>query len=68
MWRWPRCPGSPLPGDVSASGRYFAHDLTPPFVLDSGHLAVPVGPGLGVEPLPDAQAEFTVWTEWASPD
>jgi O-succinylbenzoate synthase len=57
-------PGFTLPGDTSASDRYYARDVTPPFVLDSGHLAVPTGPGLGVEPLPDALAEFTVWTEW----
>ncbi len=59
-------PGFTLPGDTSASDRYFARDVTPPFVLNSGHLAVPTGPGLGVEPLPDALAEFTVQTEWIS--
>jgi O-succinylbenzoate synthase len=57
-------PGFTLPGDTSASDRYYARDVTPPFVLDRGHLAVPGGPGLGVEPLPDALAEFTTWTEW----
>jgi o-succinylbenzoate synthase len=56
-------PGFTLPGDTSASDRYFARDVTPPFVLDSGHLTVPSGPGLGVEPLPDALTEFTVWRE-----
>jgi o-succinylbenzoate synthase len=56
-------PGFTLPGDTSASDRYFARDVTPPFVLDGGHLTVPSGPGLGVEPLPDALTEFTVWRE-----
>jgi O-succinylbenzoate synthase len=46
-------PGFTLPGDLSASARWFARDLTEPFVLDDGHLPVPTGPGIGVEPLPD---------------
>ena len=46
--RSPRCPGFTLPGDTSASGRYYRADITEPFVLDDGHLAVPTGPGLGV--------------------
>jgi o-succinylbenzoate synthase len=46
-------PGFTLTGDLSASDRYFESDLTPPFVLDDGRLAVPAGPGIGVEPLPD---------------
>lgn len=38
-----------LPGDVSATSRYFARDLTEPFVLDGqGCLTVPSAPGLGV--------------------
>jgi O-succinylbenzoate synthase len=46
-------PGFTLPGDVSASNRYYAQDLTEPFVLSDGHLTVPTGPGIGVDPLPD---------------
>lgn len=47
-------PGFTLPGDTSASSRYFADDLTAPFVLaPDGTMAVPTGPGIGVEPLPD---------------
>lgn len=42
-------PGFTLPGDTSASDRYFLHDVTAPFVLDDGCLDVPTGPGLGVE-------------------
>jgi O-succinylbenzoate synthase len=47
-------PGFTLPGDTSASDRYWAEDLTRPFVLEpDGTMRVPDGPGLGVEPLPD---------------
>jgi O-succinylbenzoate synthase len=51
-------PGFSLPGDVSASNRYYAQDLTRPFVLEDGHLTVPTGPGIGVEPLEDVLAEL----------
>ncbi|GAA1941954.1 o-succinylbenzoate synthase [Nocardioides hwasunensis] len=57
-------PGFTLPGDTSASGRYFATDITEPFVLDDGHLAVPDGPGLGVSPDPDRLEDVTTWSEW----
>jgi o-succinylbenzoate synthase len=57
-------PGFTLPGDTSASDRYYRQDLTAPFVLDGGHLAVPAGPGLGVEPLPQALEELTTAVEW----
>ena len=57
-------PGFTLPGDTSASARYYATDLTEPFVLDAGYIAVPTGPGIGVEPLPDLLAEFTLSKEW----
>ena len=57
-------PGFTLPGDTSASGRYYATDITEPFVLDEGHLAVPTGAGTGVEPLPDELARVTTWTQW----
>ncbi|MBG0830327.1 o-succinylbenzoate synthase [Planomonospora sp. ID67723] len=57
-------PGFTLPGDTSGSGRYYATDITPPFVLDGGHLPVPTGPGLGVEPVPEILDEVTVSTEW----
>lgn len=46
-------PGFTLPGDTSASDRYFVRDVTEPFVLDDGCLAVPDGPGIGRAPLPD---------------
>ncbi|QIG45866.1 o-succinylbenzoate synthase [Nocardioides anomalus] len=57
-------PGFTLPGDTSGSGRYYAEDLTEPFVLADGHLDVPTGPGLGVVPLEERLAEVTVSTEW----
>ena len=56
-------PGFVLPGDTSASRRYYEHDLTEPFELVDGHLEVPTGPGLGREPLPAALEEFTVSAE-----
>ncbi|MDA0634501.1 o-succinylbenzoate synthase [Nonomuraea sp. MCN248] len=57
-------PGFTLPGDTSASRRYFATDLTEPFELSDGHLAVPAGPGLGVDPIPDILEEVTTAKEW----
>jgi o-succinylbenzoate synthase len=45
-------PGFLLPGDTSASSRYFAEDITEPFVLGGGEhrgqLRVPDAPGTGV--------------------
>ena len=52
-----------LPGDTSASSRYYATDLTAPFVLRDGHLDVPTGPGIGVDLLPDVLAEVTTGVE-----
>lgn len=57
-------PGFTLPGDVSASERFYATDLTPPFVMNDGYLDVPTGPGLGVEPIADVLDELTTSTEW----
>ena len=55
-------PGFTLPGDTSASSRYFATDITEPFVLDDGRLRVPQGPGIGVDPIPAILEEFTTWS------
>ncbi|MFJ5990896.1 o-succinylbenzoate synthase [Lentzea sp. NPDC092896] len=52
-------PGFVLPGDVSASRRYFAEDLTEPFELQDGFMHVPAGPGIGVEPIPETVKRFT---------
>jgi O-succinylbenzoate synthase len=56
-------PNFTLPGDTSASGRYYAQDIVEPFVLEDGTLAVPTGPGLGVTPLEDELERFTVSVE-----
>ncbi len=57
-------PGFTLPGDTSASGRYYQNDVTEPFVLDGGHLEVPREPGIGIAPLPDRLDEVTTHTQW----
>ena len=59
-------PGFTLPGDVSASGRFYATDITEPWVMEDGHLAVPTGPGLGVTPIPELLEEFTTSVEWVA--
>jgi O-succinylbenzoate synthase len=56
-------PNFTLPGDTSASDRYWREDITPPFRLEDGHLEVPTGPGLGVVPNPDALAAATISSE-----
>ena len=56
-------PGFTLPGDVSASNRFYTRDITEPFVLEGGHLTVPTGPGIGVEPLPEVLAELVTSRE-----
>jgi O-succinylbenzoate synthase len=57
-------PGFTLPGDVSATARYFAEDVTDAFVLgEDGCIAVPRGSGLGVA-VDEALVEaFTVRRE-----
>jgi o-succinylbenzoate synthase len=60
-------PGFTLPGDTSASRRYYATDVTDPFELDGGTLAVPTGPGIGVEPLPEVLAELATARELLTP-
>jgi len=54
-------PGFTLPGDTSGSDRYYRTDITEPFVLQDGQLAVPTGPGIGVQPIPEILEDFTVW-------
>ncbi|MCZ2826773.1 MULTISPECIES: o-succinylbenzoate synthase [unclassified Modestobacter] len=56
-------PNFTLPGDTSASDRYYATDITEPFRLEDGHLRVPTGPGLGVEPDPALLDEVTTSVE-----
>ena len=56
-------PGFTLPGDTSASARYYKRDVTPPFVMDNGYLTVPTGPGIGVEPDMQFLEEITTYKE-----
>ena len=49
-----------LPGDVSATARYFAEDITRAFVLEDGYIAVPTGPGTGVDILRDVLGRLTI--------
>ena len=53
-----------LPSDNSASSRYYERDITEPFVLESGRMRVPSGPGLGVGPIPELLEEFTTTSEF----
>jgi O-succinylbenzoate synthase len=60
-------PGFTVPGDLSASDRYFAADLTEPFVLDDGYLRVPSGPGIGVDVRRDVLDACTLSREILRP-
>jgi O-succinylbenzoate synthase len=61
-------PNFTLPGDTSASDRYYATDITRPFVLEAGTLRVPTGAGLGVEPIPDILDAVTTSVSEHRPD
>jgi o-succinylbenzoate synthase len=56
-------PGFSLPGDVSATARYYHEDITPPFVLEDGRITVPTGPGIGVEVLDSELRRLTTARE-----
>jgi O-succinylbenzoate synthase len=57
-------PNFTLPGDTSASARYFPDDLTEPFEMSpDGTMAVPRGPGIGVEPRPERLKTCTTRAE-----
>ncbi|MEV0585284.1 o-succinylbenzoate synthase [Nonomuraea sp. NPDC050310] len=56
-------PGFTLPGDISASARYFHRDITDPFVLEGGRLRVPSGPGIGIAPDAAGLAAALVTTD-----
>jgi O-succinylbenzoate synthase len=61
-------PGFTLPGDTSASARYFHEDLTEPFELaPDGTMEVPTGPGIGVIPRPDRLLECVIRRELLRP-
>ncbi|MCA9897185.1 MAG: o-succinylbenzoate synthase [Ardenticatenaceae bacterium] len=44
-------PGITLPGDISATSRYYTHDIATPFFLNAedSTITVPAGPGLGID-------------------
>jgi len=58
-------PGFTLPGDISASARYFPEDIIdPPFVLNpDSTLSVPTGAGLGVNVRMDVLDRVTLHRE-----
>jgi O-succinylbenzoate synthase len=56
-------PGFTLPGDTSASARYFHRDVTSPFELRDGRLDVPTGPGIGVRPIMEILDSMTISTD-----
>ena len=56
-----------LPGDTSASDRYFHRDITEPFRLKNGRLEVPAGPGLGVHVDHDFLDSITYWRQTLRP-
>jgi len=56
-------PGFALPGDISASRRYWARDIvSPEFEVVGGEMEVPTGPGIGVEIDADRIEALTVRT------
>jgi O-succinylbenzoate synthase len=58
-------PGFSLPGDISASSRFFATDVAGPLELaEGGTVMVPTGPGLGVAVDVAAVARFSVRRSW----
>ncbi len=61
-------PGFTLPGDISGSDRFYTTDITEPIVMKDGHVRVPTGPGLGVEPIPGLLADFSVRSREIRPD
>jgi O-succinylbenzoate synthase len=58
-------PGFTLPGDVSASQRYWSEDIIDPEVVVSsrGTIAVPTGPGIGFRVRTDRVEKLTVRSE-----
>jgi O-succinylbenzoate synthase len=58
-------PNFTLPGDLSASGRFFEQDLAGPLdLLPGGIISVPDGPGSGVTVDPAALRAFATWRRW----
>jgi O-succinylbenzoate synthase len=58
-------PNFSIPGDLSASGRFYREDITEPVVLASdGTIAVPSGPGTGAVIRSDVLDDATVERRW----
>ncbi len=56
--------GFTLPGDVSASRRFYERDIvTAPIDVVDGHVAVPTGPGFGVELDRPYLDQVTAWRD-----
>ncbi len=61
-------PGFTLPGDISASTRFYARDIvTDPITVVDGHVRVPTGVGLGFDIDGDALADVTTSTTTVTP-
>ena len=58
-------PNFTLPGDVTASGRYWSEDIIEPEVTVSkqGTIRVPTGPGIGFQPRLELIERLTVRRE-----
>ncbi|HEY8530959.1 MAG TPA: o-succinylbenzoate synthase, partial [Limnochorda sp.] len=63
-------PGVTLPGDTSASDRYYASDLVtePARLLPDGTVPVPRGPGIGVDVDREYLAAVTAREAWLRPE
>jgi o-succinylbenzoate synthase len=57
-------PGFTLPGDTSASRRYYNVDITDPFALVDSTIEVPQGPGIGCDPLPEVLNQLATERAW----
>lgn len=51
-------PGFVLPGDISASSRFYEVDITEPIEMVDGRVAVDTAPGIGRAPIPEVLARF----------
>lgn len=51
-------PGFVLPGDISASARFYELDITEPVEMRDGEVAVDSSPGIGRAPIPELLARF----------
>jgi o-succinylbenzoate synthase len=63
-------PGFRLPGDISATRRYYAEDIIrQPFTLNpNSTLSVPTGPGLGVQVAEEVLARYVLRQETFKPE